>query len=338
MDIRFRLMGGQLLLLVLFIGFVATVVNGLVSDMLTTLERQAAIEDMNRALYAFEREEEAIRRMGRDYGSWDDAYAFMDSRDPEFLDANFSDPMFTENAIDVAYIFDAEGRSVWGKVLEPKNRRAISLTDLTFPKDELQMLLDQKDPQQGASGLYMTSRGPLVLAAVPVTTSHYEGPVRGTVLMGRFLTEQMVTEVAQRTRVSMALHALDRPADAEEAAAVARLAKGDRMVVLQSGSGAVRVYAPLRDAKGRSVLLLRTETPRVLLAAGAISGRLATSTVMMAGALMLFLFSFQINRMILRPLRQARERIHAAAEAGDMEHARDALRAIDRLLGQKTNK
>ena len=73
-------------------------------------------------------------------------------------------------------------------------------------------LLNHSDTQSAKTGIISLPEGPLLVSALPILTSQEQGPIRGTLLFGRWLDAAEIVRLGQTTHLTLALRRLDDPA------------------------------------------------------------------------------------------------------------------------------
>ena len=107
-------------------------------------------------------------------------------------------------------------------------------------------------------GIMLTSRGPVLLASRPIITSKRAGPIRGTLVIGRFLNESEISGLASRSHVDLKVWTLaDGSLPAEEPDALGEVDDWNEPFLHTASAGFLHVYARINDLAGKPVLLLR---------------------------------------------------------------------------------
>lgn len=294
-----------------------------ISDIYESQEKLNAFQNMERVQRAMLREVEELRRQTWDYATWDEAYAFVQNPDPAFIAEHLDDAAFHQFQIHGAFYFDCGGKPIWGKVLDPNTgQETVMLDFLITARDSLDFSLgcptDVQDgiPYKGPQGIYLTSRGPVMLAWQPVVTSLYKGPPRGTHLMVRFVTDAVVQDVAKQTRINFTATAVDQLPPAERKRADV-LWKEKRIETEAASNTELHTYGVLNDVAGKPVLLLKLTLPRPLLNTVDTTKRLLIASVLIVGGILILLAYYTSARLIARPLNQMSERLDDMIARGD---------------------
>jgi len=83
-----------------------------------SLERDEAVKDADRVLKALQNEIAHLNTFAWDWSAWDDTYDFVQSRSDAYITSNLVPTTFFANHLNVIYIYDANGRMIWGKVYD----------------------------------------------------------------------------------------------------------------------------------------------------------------------------------------------------------------------------
>ena len=289
-----------------------------VSPSFDHLERSEAIQDFERVVGALRRETEHLDMRCRDWASWDETWRFVHEPFEEYVAANLGPTSFRDGNVNLVYICDTEGRVVWGDVLDLETGEGLELRDLPreglAPNHKLLVHTDapRGNPDDGVSawdgtihGLTRTERGPMLISCRPILTSEGEGPVRGTVIMGRLISESLVADLAGRTAVDFSRWLLDdegMDADARDRLDEVTAAPGP--VVEPLDDERLAVYGIYPDIDAKPALLLRANVRRDISAKGAQAVRYALISTICAGILLLLVLLGVLQRTVIRPIEQ----------------------------------
>lgn len=293
----------------------------MVSRRFEELEASEAEKDLQRAVEGIE---EAIAVLGgtaRKWARWDDTYRFVTDGNDDYRSSNLG-PKALENAdLHLLYICDEEGRVTWGKIEASGNREQISLRN--FPGEQLDkrhalILQRDKGARDGFGGLMLTEEGPLLVASHSIRNSEGEGEPRGTLIMGRFLDEDLLTAVGDRVQVDLALWPFDAPDLPErERALLDQVTSSDRPVQDAVDEDRLHVYTTLADMRMAPKLLLRGSVQREISKRGLESVRYALLSTVGTALLILFVLFRLLQRIVLRPLEKLTNHAEAVGKTDD---------------------
>ncbi|MBF0258745.1 MAG: response regulator [Desulfamplus sp.] len=175
------------------------------------LEEMEAKQDIQRCKMAFDREVAAIDTITTDWANWDDTYQFASDKNQKYIDTNLLQESFIASRTHIIYIINRSGELVGGKIYDKQWENEISLKDFPNNFDTSTFLLNHNSIESSKSGIYITERGYLILSSRPILTSSHTGPSSGTLIMGRFITDELIANLNQQTRVDFTLNPINKP-------------------------------------------------------------------------------------------------------------------------------
>ncbi|MFL5800209.1 MAG: CHASE4 domain-containing protein [Roseiflexaceae bacterium] len=248
------------------------------------LEEQLTRQDVQRALNALDDDITTLDRTTKDYASWDDSYAFVESADPEYVAQNFIDDTFTNNRLSLVVFVNDQRKVVFSKAFDLSAGQAISVSQhlQTFSADDL--LLRHPDTLTGTTGILLLPEGPMLVAARPILTSLAQGPIRGTLIMGRALDAAEITRLAETMRLSLTiLPFANTQLSPDMRAAGEVLSRGEQSIVRPLDEQMIAGYSLLKDVTGAPALIARVEVARAIYAQGLSSTRYFMLALLVGG-------------------------------------------------------
>jgi len=209
------------------------------------------------------------------YSSWDDTVAFMETSDQAYVDSNLPDSFYTGFKANVAVFVKTDGTVVYGQGYDLQKGQPTSLpaglSNYLTPDSPLVRL---SSVGSKVDGILMLPEGPMLVSSQPILAGNGTGPVRGAVLIGRWLDASRIAELSAQTLLSLHFVPVDAaglPADVRQAT-VATSPPGNA-IVARPDAHTVAGYAVLNDVFGQPALVLRVDTPRDVYAEGSTSIR-----------------------------------------------------------------
>jgi len=269
------------------------------------LERNHARTDIERAQESIEREVEHLVHLCQDWACWDDAYNQVLNEDDPAVAARLHAATLKESQIELLFVLDDTGRPRLGLCVDVVERSALDLPLLhhdKFPSDHPFLLAG--DDGTANAGVVQTAVGPLLFAARSVPNSSSNEPTRGRVIMGRFLSEDRVQQIAERTRARFSLHPIDGtnlPDSARPTFAALERRPFDVVVAEPSGPN-LTALTYLRDINGNPIQLLRVEVDGDITAQGVVAVRLALAALVIVGAITLGVMMVFLQKIVIGPV------------------------------------
>jgi sensor domain CHASE-containing protein len=132
-----------------------------------------------------------------DWAPWDDTYQFVIDQNPDYIANNLNDDTLENLNIHAALFLDPEGKIIYAKGIDLQTGEETPVSEGLF--DSIQTNLDHydfDDAEDGVSGIIRLPEGAMAIAARPIMTSQKAGPIRGTLIFGRYIDESFLASVA----------------------------------------------------------------------------------------------------------------------------------------------
>ena len=137
------------------------------------------------------------------------------------------------------------------------------LTSLLEHFSENDPVLNHPDPSSEVTGIIILPEGPMLIASRPIVTSNGEGPIRGTLFMGRFLVSQEIDLLAEKTSLSIKVSPINNPQMSPDMSTAMDILSGEKTEYIKPlDEGTIAGYTKINDIYGNPALLLRIDTPR----------------------------------------------------------------------------
>ncbi len=294
------------------------------------IEEQGVRTDLLRAKTALDNNLAELHRFAVGYARWDDTYTYMQERDPAYIATNLVDSTFTNARLNLILLLDPSGRMVYGKAFDLQNEEEIALPPPLLPLTETLTPLLGPEPAV-VTGLVTLPDQVLLLAASPILTSEEQGPPRGTLIMGRFLDEALVSDLSTLTRLPLTFYPLDGsdlPPDVREVLATRTPNVGESVRPVDRRT--VAGYAFLKDIRGKDALILRITVPRDIFTQGENSVYYFSLSLLAAGLGFVLVVLVLLETVVLSPLARLNRSVRRIGERGDYAD-RVPLRGNDEL-------
>jgi PAS domain S-box-containing protein len=310
------------------------------------LEREEAIKDIQRLVAAIDNQIEHLSSICLDWASWDDTYAFIESRDADYIATNLLIDTFENNRLNLIYFYDLQHQVVWGEIRDIHTGAALNVRQ--FPSNALPkthpVSADQHAGQKIRKGMLTTDHGPMLVAACPILKSDHEGPSRGMLIMGRFIDEELLQVLSGLTLVDYRIEVIndDTPLPPSTKDIIARIDDATPYVIVPVDSKQLMAYSILPDISGNPGLLLSLSLKREISSRGNETIRIGIYLIILASIIFFVLVLVSLNRLVISPMKRltahalnvrrngdysVRLRINRSDEIGILSREFDALLA-----------
>jgi len=307
------------------------------------LERQTVEEETRRAVNILLGELENLDAMAEDWAPWDDTYEFIEDRNEEYIQRNLTDEVFANFRLNLMLFVHASGRVVYGKAFDLEKGEEVPVPAAAYALASDEQIIRHTNTRQGRTGILLLPEGPLLFSSWPIVTSLYQGPIRGALVMGRYLTPAEVQRLSELLDRPLAVYPVNRPAEMPGDVRMAfALLQGDASILVRPmSSETIAGYALLRDIRQEPALILEVRLPRTVYWQGQRAIRYNLVSLVIIGTLFGILSFLLLERFaVSRMLRMSAE-VDAIGVSGDPSRrirvqGRDELSrlqiAINRML------
>lgn len=269
------------------------------------LEKQFAKQDMVRCVRAIEREVYHLSLLNSDWAEWDDMYDFVEEYDESFAESNLEMETLVDIDLDLVFIISTSGQIIVNKVYDREAEKQISLPSFSAKlfKNTHPFMEVLKKGTVKSSGIVITEKGPMMVAANKILTSSGEGPSRGILVMGRFFKSETISDLSEQTQVNFTVSTPSFSAYTKaEINEISQL--GGRLTVAPLSSIIV-VDSVLRDLFDTPALHISAVIPRPIFKQGVASSRFASYSIIFSFiSLCLMAFMFFVFYRSRRDLQQ----------------------------------
>ena len=265
---KIRLIQGRAFLSLLLLVSIYSLSNYFIIKLIVSprhlqVELHLAQQEMERLTSALRREEEVLRAIVHDWSAWDDTYEFVQNANPEYITSNLSDTTFANIELNLLYIYRLDGSLVWGRLLNLETKKEMNLPE--YPPtglDSGHFLLCPPKEDSSSSGILKTTHGPLLIAVHPIITSENTGPIVGTMMFGRLLTEELMAKLQKQANVNCRLLDLDDQESLAKIPADISTLGSETPFVFYDTENEIIVYSLFLDYLGKPQWLLEVQADR----------------------------------------------------------------------------
>ncbi|MEA3143219.1 MAG: hypothetical protein QOG31_543 [Thermoplasmata archaeon] len=312
------------------------VANSVVVGSFRTLERESIAQDVERADLALREDLRVLDLAAKDWAQWDDAYAFVQGRDPGFAASNLLPASFSTQDLNLVLFLDATGGVVYGTGFDPAT---LALQPLPAPFGNLppeHPLLHPVDPVHSVAGLLSVEGRPMEVTAWPILTGHQAGPPAGTLVWGRWLDAGVGERLAGRTRLDLQVRPWPTVLPQADGQPSTRLVGDGATTILEMSPTSVLALERRDGLDGQPALLLQVQLPRPIYGEGVRTLAYLLASGILGGGALLTAVVVALDRAVLSPVRRLTGQVVESRSSGSLSarvevHSGDE---IGRLSGE----
>ncbi len=269
----------------------------------TSLERQYVERDVSRFQNILSDDLGDLRRTAANYGEREETRRFV-ANPRGMWEPGLTESAFAIIRVELVVVLDRAGKAISARAaakLDARGERAI--TDLEAYLSGHADILQRARAGVPVAGIALLPSGPFFLAVHPVSGGAAASSYRGSLVFGRALDAEEVTDIGDRLRLSVTLFPPDAPqTPADVRGALAKITEREPVYVAPLDRRTVAGYSLVRDLEGDPILIARVVAPRDILAQAGwtlwyIFVSLAAIALVVGGVVLLFLEKVVISRV-----------------------------------------
>lgn len=275
----------------------------LVAPHFAELERQKLTEHCARVEAALQAELTELDRFAHDWSAWDDTYAYMAQRDEAYVKKNLLPESFGALNINLLAMIDTEGRLVYIGAYDTVLRTMTAVPDaLTAYLTSMGPLTRHTHIKTNVAGIIALPEGLLLAASRPIVTSHEQGPIRGALIIGRWLDTVLLSNVSARVHVPLQMWRVDSGSDGLPPAA--RAAYEYILSAETNHNRAAHIccvagYVLLRDIGGTPAALIHAKVVSSVYGEGMRVVRYYLMALVVAGVCVWLIYMLLVERLVV---------------------------------------
>ena len=325
MTIRKRILLYSALALGAFLAAVYFVSRFALMNGFSRVESNYAYESVRRLQSHLESEQSQLSTMARDYAQWDRTYEFMAGHDKNYVHSELTDDTFNIIHINLFMLLDRSGQPTLSR---EAGNWPIGKSDLLGIAAGYRSSSAYK-LNAPLKGVVEINGRLFLLAYEPIMTSRGEGAPRGTLVMGKGLSESLLANLSHSMGMPLWL---EPPDNAPSVSNGTLWSDGTNSVFLESDS-TMLAYVPLKDMSGTIKRLLVARIPSNLYSEGQKVTRYLLLLLMLAGIVHSAVLLIVLEQNLLSRVESLNHKITQVTVSGDLSlrldaHGKDELSAL----------
>jgi sensor domain CHASE-containing protein len=299
------------------------IVSTVILQSFVTLEEQKTTESVIRTTNLLSNELADISSRVSDWAFWDDTYNFVQTLNDSYISANLDNSVFVNLRLNLMLFINTSGNIVYGKAVELNNDTQIALPqNIDSEISSNPSLWNFTTTDSKTEGIILLSQEPTIFSSQPILTSQNEGPIRGALIMGRYIDSSEISYLSSTLRFTLVISRFDDPhIPSDFQVARSSLSNTTPTFVEPLNADSVGGYTLINDVFSNPALILRIDQPRDIYKEGLTTTTyfiaLVAALCMIFGAAMIIL----LQKGMLSPLSKLTKSVK---EMGIREYSSDA--------------
>ncbi len=227
------------------------------------LEKKTVTRNVERAVNALQDEYLSLAAVTGDWAPWDDTYRFVKDLNKSYSEANLQNTTLVNLRVNIVIFTNSSGKVVCSKAVDLDTGKDIHVTESLNKFLNNSPLLNHQSTTSSVEGIIMFQGKPMIVSSRPILTNEWEGPSRGTLIMGRFIDEPEINRLREITSLSINIYkfsAIDMPDDVLQVKE--HFLKETGIFIRPLNKDYTAGYIMLKDIYGNPALILKVDMIR----------------------------------------------------------------------------
>lgn len=298
MKLRHQSMWALLLTTVITTLALFLVLRAILEDTFMDLEIGRAAANMKRVMAAIDHDMDNLDATVNDWAAWDEAYDFIYSRDEDFINTNIIISTFEALRLNLIMFVDKHSRIVAQAAYDLENKEFTKIPpEIRAQVEYGKKLVNHQSVKDYVKGFIRVDQRAMLAASRPVVTGQHKGPIRGSVIMGRYLTNQEIAALGKRLGLQLHMDVIDRrDTSGLMVGECYEAADGLRICLRENARNLISALAPIKDINGRDLILAKIDQPMTIMSKGRATLLYYTGALVSFALLFLLISSAFIGR------------------------------------------
>ncbi len=301
------------------------------------VENDAVLQNLERAVNSIETNIKTLNNTVGDWSSWNESYNFIENVNQEYIDNNLMDATLTGLNVNFMVFVDLNGNVIHSKSVDFQSGEEVSLPAgyLSFLTPNNPMV--NMAPTDQIKGILIAADMPAIISARPILTNEDLGPVRGTLIMGRFLDDSEIAQLSESTQLSLSYVRLNDTAMPDDfSTAAASITKNEPAFIHPMDSQTIAGYTVLNDIYGNPGLIIKLDMNRDIYRQGWKTLEWVTMSLVFFGFLHALVIILLLRYNIVSPMTRLAREVAVIGKNGNFS-ARVKVKGKDEIAGLATN-
>ena len=309
------------------------------------IEHNDARANILRVVNTFHDQSRNIIPTARAYAVWDDMYQFVEEPKQAFLDSlGLTPSLYATQKVNLIAILDVDYRPAFLGMYDIQTPKPIEIPPdlLAYLKIDSPLLKLSRDHAE-KTGVILLEGRPMFVVSLGSLRTDFSGDPRGAVILGRFLDEKVVANLAEAMQFPVFAYRLDdskMPGDVHQAhLELGSSSAAPSISIKNLNEEFIAGYTYIRTLEDQPAFIIKAVLPRHIYAQGLTSLRYFSAMAAIAGLGFIILTTFLLRWLVLAPLTTLSRQISWIRVSGDQSQrlcvrGRDELASLGIIINQ----
>lgn len=297
-----------------------TISSTILLGSLAQAEKESSHQTVEGVLNIFTQNEENFSSRFDDWSAWDDAYTFINDGNKRFIESNLVPAQLASLKVNLVLFINNSGQQVFGTSFNITDKKFQPVPpDLQSDLAPNSLLIKHENINSQLNGILIINQKPMLITSKPILTSEGLGPIRGTLIFGRYLDQKNIQKLSKISRLPLTIQNYnDRQIPSDFQTARSFLSNKNKIWVQPLNQETMGGYALLKDIYGQPALLLRVDIPRTSYQQAKVSQRYLIVSLLLVGVVFCAVTLLLLERLVLYRLINLSQDVKDIGNTGDL--------------------
>ncbi|MDH4468157.1 MAG: CHASE4 domain-containing protein [Bacteriovoracaceae bacterium] len=261
-----------------------------------------------------------ISKLG-DWGQWDDAYDYIQTKNPQFAKSNFQ-PSISNLKLNFFTFWTNEKNMLWGSNIDletdddEKKLSALSEDDQKILRN-ITFLHTFRDAQDKKTTFVLLSQGPYLVATVPITSSDGKAPVMGKIISGVRLDNSYFERMSTQLKLKISASLVEQKGFLSTE--ISKFKKNINYVIEPINDEYLKASGLIKDFKNENLLLFQVVITRSIFQQSQISLHTFLYSMIFAAFIFVVFMILSLDGLVVSKLLKLSKGIDKIRKTGDLK-------------------
>jgi len=318
MNLRKKALFIIIITFIILIGILYIISRELLLRSFSDLEKEYTKKDLYRTINAIEHEASSLDTLLSGWAPRDDTYTFVVNKNKNYIQRNLTIDDFLVQRINIIIFTDNSGQVVYGKYVDLENGKELDNKYNIFEEviKNYRLLTEHKDTKRHIKGIILIKNGPLIVASQPILTCNYGGPIRGALIVGRYLNARELKLIENEVKLPVNIYNLNNRDLPVKIVKNLLEEKSDTAQILNNKT--IAGYTLIRDVYKKPVLILKIDVKRDIYRHGEGSVIYFLVYFLLTGLIISFITIITLDNLIMSRLIRLNQTVNTIGKTGNL--------------------
>lgn len=297
------------------------------------LEEQNLTTNLHRVLNTLEQDLAGLESTGGDWAAWNETRDFAINHNKDYIENNLNVSTLENIKINFMLFFSNSGDPLYSVGINSGHEAAETPVSagLVAEIQGHQSFFTHRDAKDAKTGIMLFPEETAAITVWPISNNEMDGPISGTLVMGRYFTDNELQSLENRTMLKLAFQRTDMNQLSDDfKRAGAELSRNINVAVNRDSADTISGYGFFKDIFGNDSLIVRVSRPRDIFKQGQDTTNFFRWMQFIAGIIILASLLLSLRYLVLNPILRLKEHVSSVSRMGDLS-ARISLKSRDEI-------